>query len=540
MRAGGSYDLPMTGRSRIRVLGELAPASSGWLLPIIAGLAAVTVVVLVGRPWLGPTNDPDSTNSVLYFERILAGHRLEVTVLTTPKPLLTFLYGATWELTGNWTPLVWETVAIHGLGVALATRLAVRLAGIPAGLFVAVALVLYPAELTEVLHANSLPYAVVGWSAAGLAATAERPRWLLVGVALLLAALTRVETLLILAMATIVIGILAIPFVRSRRGSAPTPLSMMPILVGWLAPPIQATHDLLLTGNAWYSWSVPTAYTELVLPGLRSVDPATFARGLFLRYEATPLLALLAILGFAYLLFRRRWAVALGVGAIGVGSLGLLGYLAWRGIYVSNRYYEGPTLAFVLLAAIGMGALIEFVSVPLLRRMVRPVATMWAFAAVFAVLAPLIGGIRASAIGAVARDASVLQASSRHFDEVAPRLSDVIATREPPAPAIGYGSGFLKTDLRRAVLFLPGPLLPKLAIETGSPLTRFGDLAVAFRFARPEAVLRSGQILYHDPLLDLPAATFRLFEIDRPTPFDGKEMIPIAAKPGSYWLVWIQ
>jgi hypothetical protein len=106
-----------------------------WAGPVAAGLVAVVVVSVVGRAWLAGTNDPDSMNSVLYFQRILGGERLEVTVLTTPKPLLTVLYGASWDLFHDWRTLVWLTIAAHGVGVAASVRLATRLAGVAAGAF---------------------------------------------------------------------------------------------------------------------------------------------------------------------------------------------------------------------------------------------------------------------------------------------------------------------------------------------------------------------------------------------------------------------
>ena len=100
------------------------PAGGEWTVPVGAGLLAILVVTLVGRAWLSGTNDPDSTNSVIYFQRIVAGERLELTVLTTPKPLLTLLYGASWNLFHDWRVLVWMTIAVHGVAVAAATRLA--------------------------------------------------------------------------------------------------------------------------------------------------------------------------------------------------------------------------------------------------------------------------------------------------------------------------------------------------------------------------------------------------------------------------------
>lgn len=524
------------GRRRNRLVDR----ASSWLLPSVAALAAIAMVCALGRPWLGPTNDPDSMNSVLYFERILGGHRVEVTVLTTPKPLLTALYGLSWQLTGSWTILVWETIAAHAVGVALATRLVIRLGGIPAGFFLATALILYPPELTEALHANALPFAIAAWSAAGLAATGDRPRWWLAGGALFVGALARQETLLILAAATFGIAIIAIPAARARWRTLPKPMTLMPVLVAWLAVPVEMLHDQLLSGNALYTWSVPTAFTQLVTPGLAKVGPLAFAGAVAARYAVTPLLVVLAIVGFVFLLRSQRWAIVLGVGAVSVGGLSLLAYLAWRGIYVSTRYYEEPTLALVFLAAVAVGGQIRLARASFWPAAVRPTMVIGVASVLCALVAPPVIGVTRSALSAVRTSADVSQAASHHLDEVAPRLHAITGVHGPPPAPVGYGSGFLKVDPTRATLFVPGPLLGRIAVETNTSLTLFGDLAVAFRFAAPAAVLRPGQVVYHDPLLDQPAATFRIFQIDRPASLDGKVLLPLAVKPGVYWLVRVE
>ncbi|HKG19118.1 MAG TPA: hypothetical protein VKB00_05215, partial [Candidatus Limnocylindrales bacterium] len=70
----------------------------------IAVLAVIAVVAvgLVVQPFGPSLHDPDAAASVLFFDRIAAGNRLEAFVPTTPKPLLTLLYGAAWNATGDW------------------------------------------------------------------------------------------------------------------------------------------------------------------------------------------------------------------------------------------------------------------------------------------------------------------------------------------------------------------------------------------------------------------------------------------------------
>ena len=107
---------------------------------VVGAIAAVIAFVAI-EAWLAGTNDPDSMASVLYFQRLTAGQQLEVNVLTTPKPILTLVYGLTWSLTHDWRAVVWETIAIHGASVALAVFLAWRVAGAAAAAFVAVVFV---------------------------------------------------------------------------------------------------------------------------------------------------------------------------------------------------------------------------------------------------------------------------------------------------------------------------------------------------------------------------------------------------------------
>jgi hypothetical protein len=79
---------------RRRLVGRVvALACKPWTLAGLVGLLAAAVLWLVVQPLAGVGNDADSATTVLYFDRLVHGQRLEAFLPTTPKPLLTVVYG---------------------------------------------------------------------------------------------------------------------------------------------------------------------------------------------------------------------------------------------------------------------------------------------------------------------------------------------------------------------------------------------------------------------------------------------------------------
>lgn len=511
---------------------------AGWWLAWGAGMIAVLVAIVSIKAWLAGTNDPDSMASVLYFQRIAGGQHLEVTVLTTPKPLLTVLYGLSWNLTHDWRAPVWETIAIHGLGVAVATRVATRLAGLAAGVFLAAALITSSTELAEVAQANSLPWAFAGWSIAAWAITSRPRRFGLAGVALALSGMARIESWLIIGLATAALVVLALPFVR--RASWPAPRSTLPFLIGWLAIPVQLLHDALLTGDPWYWLHVPSAYTAFVAPRLAPMRPLGFARDLLDRYSAGPWIwiVLLAAIGFAYLVLRRHWPVVAGLIALIPGVLLLLASLALRGVFIADRYYEQPNIGLLFAAAIGVGALSE----PVFR---FPPARLGSLPRIGARLAALLVALLLFLPGPLtpdlARRTARLQAASADLEQVMPRLrtisSDAVGQVPPSIPG---PAGFTKVNPRTATLVVPRPLQRRISVELNVPLTRLADSLEAFR-AQPAAdLLVAGQFVYHDARLDAPPNLFTYLEIASPTELGDHMLVPIVVLPHRSWLLAVE
>lgn len=506
------------------------PDNLAWALAVALGSIAAAIAFVAIRAWLPGTNDPDSMSSVLYFQRIGSGQHLEVTVLTTPKPLLTLVFGLTWNLVHDWRAIVWETILIHGIGVALATRLAIRVGGLPAGLFVATALIASAPELAEVSQANSLPWVLVGWLTAGLAVTSTRRRFGIAGVALLLAGLVRVETWLILGAATVALVMLAVAVVRSRAPEWPAARSALPLMAAWLAVPIQLMHDYLLTGNPLYWLTVPGAYTALVEPNLRPIGPLGFGHMLLL---------LLAAVGAWHLMATRRWSVLVGLAGLIGGVLLLLGSLAARGTYVSDRYYEEPDLGLLLAAGIGIGAIVSVVW----RRVAGALSV--AGVRIAAVAVPVVMAVSLSLPGpltpALQHRLRALQTASGDLDAVMPLLRQIMNSVQGPAPpATGGAKGFTTVDPLRATAYVPRPLQRRIAIELDVELTRLADWTSASRIARPERLLVPGQYVFHDVNVDVTPAWFRRVDVATEAHLRELHLALLAYKPGAYWLVRVE
>ena len=522
-----------------------ARARSDLVVAAAFGLAAV-LVAGVAMQALGPAmNDPDSMSSVLYFQRIAAGQQLEVYTLTTPKPLLTAVYGVTWSLFHDWRAIVWETLLVHGLGVGMAVLLATRLAGVAAGSFIGVFLILSSPHLLEVSQANSLVWALAGWLLAGLAVTAAPPRFGLAGLGLLMAASARLETFIILAAATAAVALLGLLELAGRApGGGISARRALPVLLGWLALPILLLHDLLLIGNPLYWLSMPAAYTALARPGLRPVPLDVYLGQLGVQYADDRLLIVLALVGAGFLIRWRRWSLLIGLVSFTFGVLALLTSLALRGLFIDGRYYEQPGLAMAFAAAIGVGGLVGLAARALGPRLgpsTLPAGAAGAGAAVAGVvLAVALSSVPIAPFNdEIAARFDRLRAASANVERLMPELGEVLDAADGPPPlAVPGPQGFTVVDPRQTSLFVPRSFQRRVAVETDALLTRIGDSQVAFRSTPPQDVLVPGQFVYHDANIDVPPEAFTAFETAEPSTLGALRFIPLQADSaaGMWWL----
>jgi hypothetical protein len=488
----------------LRQLARAAPA--GWALWPWAGLwlavagAAAALVRLPGPAVL----DPDEYAAALYFDDLVHGRRLGEFLLSAPKPLLTVVHGLGWTATHDWRAGTALTVAAFALAVTALARAACRLAGPPAALAVTVAMVGSSALVLQVARGNSVIWALAGWAVALDALARPRRRWGLAAVALLLAGLARAESWLLLPPAA-VLGLVA-----WRRGERRALLLLAPLA----APLLWAGHDLLLVGDALYSLKVPERYTDVV-SGRQVIPPAGWIELLARRYERSPLLGALALLGVVWLARRRAWLWLAGIGALTLGTLALLGAEAWRGTYISFRYYDPADAGVRVLGALG----VAWLAAAALAWMGRRDRRRRARAELAAAGAVVAGAVMTAACWPLAPlDAGVGPALDRAGRSSRNTASAIRALR-PLAAAPS------------SVLAVSGPQRYRVVLELGLPLERVRDLYLGALSQPLEQALAGAAAVYHDRGGDQPAPRFEPLELTETGRLGILEVEPLLADP---------
>jgi hypothetical protein len=463
-------------------------------------MAAVTAV-LVRLP--GPAGlDPDEYAAALYFDDLVHGRRLQEFLLSAPKPLLTLVHGLAWAVTHDWRAGVALTVAAFAVAVTALARAAWRLAGPPAALAVTVAMVGSSALVLQVARGNSVIWALAGWAVALDALARPRRRWGLAAAALLLAGLARAESWLLLPPAA-VLGLVA-----WRRGERRALLLLAPLA----APLLWAGHDLLLAGDALYSLKVPERYTEVV-SGRQVIPPAGWIELLARRYARSPLLGALALLGVVWLARRRAWLWLGGIGALTVGTLALLGAEAWRGTYISFRYYDPADAGVRVLGALGV-AWLAAAALAWLGRRRQARARLAAAGAVVA------GAVMAAACWPLAPlDAGVGPTLDR-ADRSSRNTASAIRALRPVAAAPA------------SVVAVSGPQRYRVVLELGLPLERVRDLYLGTLAQPLEQALAGAAAVYHDRGGDQPAPRFGPLELTGTGRLGVLEVEPLLTDPG--------
>jgi hypothetical protein len=487
--------------------GGLLPPLPRWVWPLCWLLLAVAIGVLARMPGPAPL-DPDEHAAVLYFDRLVAGERLEEPLLSSPKPLLTVVHGLAWRVGHDWRLLEAATVAAFALALVCLARAAGRLGGLPAAVAAVLAVAGYGPLIIQVSHANSVVFALAGWSVALDALTrSSRARggpgaaWAVAAGALFAAALARSEGWLLLPFAA---GYGIVAWWRGERRAA---LLLLPLA----APLVWLAHDWLLTGDPLFTVRVPGRYTDLV-SGRDVLPPGEWLALLARRYGADPHLLALAAVGTVWLFRRRAWAWLVGLGVAGVGVPTLLGIEAWRGTYLSLRYLHPTDVALRLAAAFGAAALVTALAVRLTGR--GPEAGRTA----------LLAGLAALLVMQVAcwPLAPVDPAVDATLDRET-RLSANTATAVAVLAPVADEPGTIVTS--------SGPQRVRVALELGLPLDRVRDLFLARLGVPLDRALQGSAAVFHDADGDRPVRRYTPLTTTTPTRLGAVDLVPLHTDP---------
>jgi hypothetical protein len=498
-------------------------------LAVHAGLflAAVAYAVVLVRPITTAAIGRDAAAPVIHFERLIAGRHLEAYLPITSKPLITIVNGVLYEVGRDWRLVAWGEIAAFALCVVLGAVLARRVAGAPAAAFVAVGLLLAPALVDELAFAHAVPWALLTWLIAGLAVTAERPRYAVAGVALAIGATARLEALVVVALALVVLIGLEVRG-RLRHRQLP-PRGAYLVLLGFLTIPAMLIHDWLLTGDPLLWLKVAQIDSDAAASTVQT--PLWVMAWLAGHLLSQAPLLLLAGLGAVVLVRRRCWTLAVGLLALGPGVAAFLVFLAVRHIFFSPRYAETMDLALLVAAGIGLSA----VDVPALRvaavRFVRTsrramVASVTAGAIAALAFAP-IGVLDATERATVGHQIRLMRDEHQAVGAIRGALAGVPSWRD--------GTGQLPGGQPRVLV--PARLLEQLIVDLD-----LSELAVAR--TTPTAIdttqggLLVGQIVYHDRLDDSADARYAVLEVDQPTIFGTIRLVPLLAdRTNGMWVV---
>jgi hypothetical protein len=486
--------------------GALPPLPR-WAWPLCWAVLAVAIGLLVRLP--GPAAlDPDEHAAVLYFDRLVAAERLEEPLLSSPKPLLTVVHGLAWRAGQDWRLLEALAVAAFALAVVCLARAAGRLGGLPAAAATVIAVAGSGPLVLQSARGNSMVFALAAWSVALDALTrGGGPAWGLAAGALAVAGLARAESWLLLPLAA------AYGLVAWRRGDRRALLLVLPLA----APLLWLTHDWLLTGDPLYAVRVPGRYTDLVT-GRQVVPPGDWLALVARRYAADPLLLVLAAAGAVWLARRRAWLWLAALGVTGFGVLTLLGLEAWRGTYVSWRYFDPADVALRLAAALGAAALATWAAGRLAGRSrpPGPAGRSWPSTLAAAAGAALLAGV---ACWPLAPADPLVDSTLDRDTRLSANTATAIAVLAPVAADPG------------AVVTVSGPQRLRVAVELGLPLGRVRDLFLAGLAAPLDRALAGSAAVFHDADGDRPPGRFAPLSTTTPTRVGGVVLTPLRTDP---------
>jgi hypothetical protein len=515
------------------VLGSRRSAGLLWLA-VFGAAAAIALFVI--QPLGVFAAGSDTASTVVYWDRIAAGQRLEAFVGTTPKPLLSVVYGPLFGVFGDWRAIGLMAVAVYAAGIATASVLVERLTGSTvAAVFVAVGFIASWQLFQDVSLAYAVSWLLLTTALAGMCVTAATPRYGWAGLILLVGALARQEALFVTGLGLVVVAGAVIAR-RARPEREPVAGRPRLLAIGLLAVPLTAVHDWVLTGDPGYSLKVQTL--GVAGRATRGLD-GTIDFVVHHLVQSWPMV-LLAVVGLGLALYRRQWVIAVALIALGPLVVGLVLFVGWRDLIVLERYLLPVDLALILGAGVSIAVVADRLRAFLPERGLRlgpPIAIGVAVALALALsprIGPLDGTLRArlELERQATADLAVLQPAIERALAAVPRVRD-----RPPAVHP------LTRPIDRAVLVVPARFVPTLAAQLRLPLDRIAFLdadMLAAASPDPGPDPGSGWIVWYQRGFSAPESAFVVLETTSPAVVGRLAVEPIQSIDTRAWLLTVR
>jgi hypothetical protein len=197
----------------------------------------------------------------------------------------------------------------------------------------------------------------------------------------------------------------------------------------------------------------------------------------------------------------------------GIGVLALLGLEAWRGTYVSWRYFDPADLAVRLAAALGAAALATALTGHLAGR--------WRTG-------------RLAAAGAGVAAVLLVAVASWPLAPVDPEVDATLDRGARLSANTATAIGVLRPLAARpgTVLTVSGPQRVRVAVELDLPLGRVRDLFLATLSAPLDQALAGSDAVFHDADGDRPARRFARLSTATPARVGEVRLVPLRTDPG--------
>lgn len=510
--------------------GAIRGFNASWWQHAVMLVTGLAIAGLVGYLQVHPLKASpvgyDTAGSVLYFQRIVSGHVLEQPYGATPKPMMTLVEGVLYLL-GGWRAVSLAAVGVCALVITLAAELVRRVAGRLPAVFVFTALLGSQPLVLDEARAYAVAWACLFLLAAAFALQ-RRPRsYLLAGIALMAAVLTRLEAIVVVggAVGLLAVWTVLVPAVQRRRPDlaaiAPPPRRAWLLGIGFLAIPAMMAHDWILIRDPFFWSHVSSAYS--VQHAAAVLSPSALVTYMAGHYLAMPLLVVMAVLGAYFLVLRQQYALAIGLALLGPGVGALLVLLAAGHIYVSTRYLYLMDLALTVGAGFGI-ALVDVPDVRVVLQARFRRATVVAGLASAVVVGMAVAPPFALLDPETRADLAVQRTAGQNLAAADREIRAAVAARaaQPSAP----------------VLLAPGLWTPRLIVDLR---LRIADVrAPAFNAAGTDyaSPLQVGELIYHDRRAEPANGVASVLEHGAPAVLGGHRLELVAADSVAGWWLY--